>query len=98
MLGIQKSRERSISERSASQEEERSGDRSPGPKFGSNKSVFSSFIDGVKNLANRLSEKAGNQILDHSNHFSISSSCRFLKICFNNAADFSDIKNCFHDA
>ena len=65
MLGIQKSRERSISERSVSQEDERSGDISPGPKFGSNKSVFSSFIDGVKNLANRLSEKAGSKILDH---------------------------------
>ena len=36
-----------------------SGARTPGFKDGQSRSVFSSFIDGVKNLASRLSEKAG---------------------------------------
>ena len=60
--------ERSIGDRSVSEEGQvSSGSRTPGLKHSQNRSVFSSFIDGVRNLASRLSERAGL----HTCHFCI---------------------------
>ena len=57
---MKKSYERLVREGSMSEEGQISpGARSPGHKDGHSRSVFSSFIDGVRNLASRLSEKAG---------------------------------------
>ena len=57
---MKKSNERLVGEGSLSEEGQiSSGTRTPGPKDGHSRSVFSSFIDGVRSLASRLSEKAG---------------------------------------
>lgn len=58
-IGLKKSCERSIEEGSLFEEGLPSPGRSDGPKDGQSRSVFSSFIDGVRNLASRLSERTG---------------------------------------
>ena len=57
--GVKKSHERLIEGIASETGQVNSGTRTPGLKDGQSRSVFSSFIDGVRNLASRLSEKAG---------------------------------------